>query len=146
MFFSIQPPVFRCAIALALVLVFFGCNTSDDKVSDKLEHIAPPHKPRGFPALVIALRERIASLSTGNSSKEDLDRLSDVIHWIPELAAETDLKRKEWDVAADVSEKLKVGFDAARMRGSFDREEVKKLLDLADLLQPLANLCVPRDS
>jgi len=141
MAYHLHSTVLRFALGIAIVLLSVGCDTSVNRGSDKLEHVAPAHKPGEFPALVVALRERISALSKGNPSTEDLNQLSDVIHWVPELAAETDLKRKEWDVAVNVSEKLGVQFEAARKSGRFSPDDVKILLDLTELLQPLASLC-----
>jgi len=143
--FHLRSTVLRFALVIAIVLLSVGCDSTGDRDSERLEHVSPPHKPRAFPALVVALRERISALSRGNPSTEDLDQLSDVIRWIPELAAETDLRRKEWDVAAEVSRRLGIQLDSTRTTGRFGPDDVRKLLDLTELLQPLANLCTSPD-
>lgn len=128
-------------LLLSVVLLFSGCNSSLSKSGDKFEHTAPAHKPHSFPDLVTDLRRRIDELSRSGATSESVNQVADIIHWIPEIAAETDLRRKEWDVAAEVAQRLEVQFELARKSNRWDVETTRDLKDLADLLQPLANLC-----
>lgn len=128
-------------LLLTVVLWLSGCNSSLSKSGDKPEHMAPAHKPHSFPELVTDLRRRIEELSRSGAISESVNQVADIIHWIPEIAAETDLRRKEWDVAAEVAQRLEVRFELARKSNRWDVETTRDLKDLADLLQPLANLC-----
>lgn len=123
-----------------LLISFSGCDSSPENSDDKLEHLVPLHKPHGFPELVRTLRKRISELS-GTPSQEDLEQLTDIVHWIPEIAAETDLRQKEWDVADSVSRKLSSRFQEVRNSGNFNAAAIHELQELAELLQPLADLC-----
>ena len=87
-----------------------GCTSSDDHASedDHLEHFVPAHKPHSFEELVTALSERRGAFGDRSVSADStaVTELSDIIGWIPELAADSELRRANWDRAAAAGEKL----------------------------------------
>lgn len=92
-----------CLLSLALS----GCSQSDadDHANDHhLEHFVPHHKPANFDAAVRQIDERTEHLSLHAGHRhgdegEELQELLDVVNWIPELAADSDLNESEWNQA-----------------------------------------------
>jgi hypothetical protein len=129
------PVVCWLLLALANVAALAGCGHSlptSDSASEaqggEHEH-NPPHKPRDFPSGLAALHERFAQLfktpdSQSLEGDEEFSKLVDIVGWIPELAADSDLNRAEWDrinerskqLAREVDEFARPGSERARPR------------------------------
>jgi hypothetical protein len=102
-----SPPAASLLVASLLV---GGCGRADpshDQVADRQSHEAhfPPHWPGNYPAAIerleVLLFDAQAELSTRISRWEEVN---DLIGWLPELAADSDLNEPEWnrlDSAAD---------------------------------------------
>jgi len=114
------------ALFLAL-LIFSGCSTNvndllgttgsaDSHKDEHLEHFVPAHKPADFERLVQQLTERIPRLAAAlNETSHDAVKvqrteLADVIGWIPELAANSELRRKDFEKALQTSQQLRAEF------------------------------------
>jgi hypothetical protein len=89
-----------------------GCATSPgDEEEHHAEHHIPEHKPATFSAAVESLEPRRADLFGGDGdapADRDAKRneLRDIVGWLPELAAETDLKKSDWETVQRVSAEL----------------------------------------
>lgn len=89
--------------ALLLAVTAGGCLQSPGGDEEELEHQIPPHKPRSLAAAVIELERRNPGLPLAerDSSRSDpagqRQELEDIIRWLPELAADSDLKKENWD-------------------------------------------------
>lgn len=92
---------------LALLISVTGCGektTVGSESEEHLEHFVPPHKPASYSDLVKSLRDRIDQVSAGGTPSEtQKTELLDVIRWIPEIAANSDLRKSDWEVAAGTS-------------------------------------------
>lgn len=125
----------------ALLCGACGCGISlNDKGSDKLEHARPDHKPHSLPELVDQLRSRVDRFGQGKTSDQDIEQFEEIVSWIPEIAGETDLREKEWELATAISERLRIRFQKAAEKQDFDKTTTDELRDLIDLLRPLADL------
>lgn len=90
-------------IASLAILISGGCALRTSTDDGRLEHHAAPHRPGSFPTAVDKLDRRFSDLAT----KPELDvakdkpaaELADIIRWLPELAADSDLKRADWETA-----------------------------------------------
>lgn len=137
-------PGVRGLIFLAIPAVLCGvcgCGIShSEKENDKLEHARPDHKPHSLPELVDQLRVRVDRFGEGKRSDRDLEQFEEIVNWIPEIAGETDLREKEWELATAISERLRTRFQKAVEKQDFDKKTTDELRDLIDLLQPLADL------
>ena len=112
-----------CCIALiSCVFTLSGCGSSADSHEDEhhdehLEHFVPAHKPKTFADLVDQLALRAPKLNgAGQSNTDDearataLQEFSDIIGWIPELAADSELLRADFESAVATGHKLTTAF------------------------------------
>lgn len=85
-----------------------GCGGSEmaDANDDDhhLEHFVPHHKPVNFAAAVHEIEHRAKHLSDhvghGHANEADeFQELLDIVGWIPELAADSDLNESDWNKA-----------------------------------------------
>jgi hypothetical protein len=105
--------------AAALICVApVGCqgdrSAGDAHEGEPVGHVAPAHKPKDFPGAVRRLRElgrAIDEATTRGRLKalvEDrtLPIALDIATWLPEIAADSDMPEKPWDVVNAQSEAL----------------------------------------
>lgn len=96
-----------CAMSVA------GCGAVEESHDDEhLEHFVPAHKPRDFVELVEQLALRVPQLASAASPGGDEDHamavqeMSDIIGWIPELAADSELIKADFESAVATGNKL----------------------------------------
>lgn len=75
---------------------------------DHDHHHVPDHKPENFSSLVINLDSRLQATEFSDHSWEEV---IDLVRWVPELAADSDLRRKDFESAVRVSESLLAELD-----------------------------------
>lgn len=70
------------------------------------EHHDPEHKPKSFPEAVERLRTLRSELAERSLPKsEEWEIAVDIVDWLPELAAESELNEREWNrVESNASE------------------------------------------
>ena len=104
-----------CVALLCFALTVSGCGSSAESHDhehdhehehehehEHLEHFVPAHKPKDFAELVDQLAVRFPQLgSTDAGAGHDAARkeLADIIDWIPELAADSELKKADFETA-----------------------------------------------
>lgn len=137
-------------IASLALLFLSGCALRSSTDDGRLEHHAAPHHPSSFPAAVDELDRRFSELSTKPPLDVARDKsaaeLADIVRWLPELAADSDLKRADWETANRLAldlEKVLPGWLAANpeqkhaalttIRASLG--ELQQLADRSDELQ-----------
>lgn len=112
----VSPPSGRMILA-GMLLVLAGCGAteqgSDSQEAEHLEHFVPAHKPKDFSLLVDQLALRFPQLvSAGSRTDADTPQgnaqqeLADIIGWIPELAADSDLRKADFESALVAADKL----------------------------------------
>ncbi|MAT14734.1 MAG: hypothetical protein CMJ46_05615 [Planctomyces sp.] len=109
------------ALALTLLVAgMTGCQSSADataSAADEKEHEhehshAPGYKPETFEAAVVAIEEQLRHLQDEiehghlHHGEEDLALLREFIHWLPELAGDTDMPEPEWNQVQAGSEQM----------------------------------------
>src|SRR6267378_2355946 len=114
------------AVCLLSVLVA-GCDTLEPELAagDAVHHL-PEHRPQSFTDAVRAVRSRLAKLSAEGAIENrqqfarEAQELRDIIQWLPELAAETDLRKADWDRVHSASRRLAARWEnvAASVAGS----------------------------
>lgn len=137
----------RAAVVVLLLLSWTGCQksteSSDHHADDHehLEHFVPPHKPASFEELVSQLMSRcetlprLAEADEMEFQKRSLE-LRDIILWVPELAADSNLKRQEFQTAVNEGNELLKAFEASSAGRTLRMETVQKNLDTLKAIVP----------
>jgi hypothetical protein len=101
------------------------------------EHHNPPHKPRDFPGGLAALRLRFTQFFKSPASptpetNKDFTKLVDIVGWLPELAADSDLDRVEWDRVNEQSKQMARDVDSFAHSGLDDaRQRIRQQIEVA---------------
>jgi len=138
-------------VLMGLTVVLAGCNASPP--GDHLEHHVPAHKPGSFAKAVEQLEIRDPFRPSGREAANPVVQqaeLLDIIRWLPELAAETDLRRADWNAVQQASLQLEQIADSGRAAdaertaaASHYRELIGNLRELLSRAGP--DLSVPHD-
>ena len=128
---------FALVAALFLLLLNCGCNDSqaDAHTDDHhLEHFVPHHKPANLAESVDEIEHRCEHLAghAGHGHDDEADEFQeilDIVNWIPELAADSDLDEAKWNQAVSAANAIA---DQLIFRKSPDGS-----LDLSDLLKAI---------
>lgn len=112
------------------------CGCGDSAEAPHLEHLIPAHKPESLATAVTELRRRgaetYAETYAGGVTGEESAQLADIITWLPELAADSDARRAQWERIQSISRELAELQKSAPADGSQRwRELVDELDDLA---------------
>ena len=98
---------------LCCAMGIVGCGEAKQSPDDEhLEHFVPSHKPKDFGHLVEQLALRVPQLAPAALTGGDDDHatvvqeMSDIIGWIPELAADSELIKADFDSAVATGNKL----------------------------------------
>lgn len=108
---------------------------------EHLEHFVPPHKPAGFDELVSQLFLRCETLpKLADADAAEFQKRSaemrDILNWIPELAADSNLKRKGFETAVAERERLLKSFDASQGGRTLRMTDVQESLERLKALVP----------
>ncbi|MEM9702934.1 MAG: hypothetical protein AAF907_10885 [Planctomycetota bacterium] len=82
---------------LASLAFAIGCGPADPSGGDSAEHDhdhRPYHHPESFPASISAVRVRLLPASTGHERSQV--ELKEILAWMPELAADSEIKEADW--------------------------------------------------
>ncbi len=91
-------------VAVGIMVIVCGCQRD---TPDQAEHHTPAHKPLDYPAAVVRLLELHVEIF--NERQRDADQMDvfaetyDVVRWLPELAADSDLEEEPWNRAVRAS-------------------------------------------
>ena len=98
---------------LCCAMGIVGCGEAKQSPDDEhLEHFVPAHKPKDFGELVEQLALRVPQWASAASPGGDDDHamavqeMSDIIGWIPELAADSELIKADFESAVATGNKL----------------------------------------
>lgn len=111
------------------------------------EHGVPAYKPKTLVAAVRQLSPRwkhiSLELNAGHveHADADIEELLEMIRWLPELAADTDLKKADWDRVQQLSTKLETLVVAHRSTSGVSNS--RDIDTLVAELQQLAESTVP---
>lgn len=99
---------------VVLLLSQNGCGQADPDAHAEdhhLEHFVPHHKPANFAESVEDIEHRSEHLTAHaghghDDEAEEFQELLDIVDWIPELAADSDLNEAAWQQAVDAGQQL----------------------------------------
>ena len=100
---------FQAMICLCFACVFvcqLGCGESKKSLHE-IDHTTPAHWPADLQDAAEKIRERLQAVQgegSGSDSSLALKELSDLVGWIPEVAADTDLVEAQWNKLYEASE------------------------------------------
>lgn len=143
---------FLGATVLILAVVMTGgcAGTAGDHEEDA--HALPEHHPRTFRRAVVDVGHRGGVLTSGmlEGSQWELQRrqLLDIVHWLPELAADTELGRRDWERVNDAARMLARELESIAHAGDQAASRQKTLpTTLADAMKTLseADALLPPD-
>lgn len=106
-------------VLICCALTLSGCGSpGESHKGEHLEHFVPAHKPSSFGDLVDQLALRAPQLAAGDQPSDGSDEghatalqeFSDIIGWIPELAADSELMRADFESAVVTGKKLATAF------------------------------------
>ncbi|OYW17308.1 MAG: hypothetical protein B7Z55_12775 [Planctomycetales bacterium 12-60-4] len=115
-------------------------SSSEDatKLDHEHEHGIPDHKPRTFTRAVAELSTRLQHIEQA-AAEASVPQLRDIVDWLPELAADTDLNEADWNMVQQTSHELDAIVrrwpDTQALPSAFDRQAYRRLVER---LQPLA--------
>jgi hypothetical protein len=114
---------------LSGLVVVAGCFSSPE--DDHLEHHVPEHQPPNFPAAIEELIRRLHEFEESAGETEQAGgEFRDIVGWLPELAAHSDLKKREWDAINTHTKRLLLLWEAPPSPlPSETRRETEQLLD-----------------
>ena len=122
-----------------------GGSAEHDSHDHLHDHGIPDHKPATFAEAVKQLPRRqrllLSEFSAGHldHAQEAIQKLQDVIGWLPELAADTDLRESDWNTVQSVSQQMEavVGHWPSLQSKPPD-QEIESLTVLIEQLKTLA--------
>jgi hypothetical protein len=102
-------PPWPAGLVLALLL-FAGCHRAAP--ARPAEHHTPSHRPADYSAAVAQLgrlhEEIVGGRARPTGELDAFTELGDVVRWLPELAADSDLPEEPWTRVARTSDELLV--------------------------------------
>jgi hypothetical protein len=99
--------VLICGLLCLVLATMSGCQTSAESTAEDehLEHHVPDHKPASLVVAWDQLKVRLGHLRS-DATTEEFTELRDIINWLPELAADSDLKHSQWDEVHAISKQM----------------------------------------
>lgn len=103
-----RPTLFIALLAGATSLMFVGC-AQDAEPPEHVHHEFPEHRPANLKEAVDALKLRSWELANrgGKIGSLEFGHFVDIIGWVPEMAADSDLKKADWESANTAAEHMK---------------------------------------
>ncbi len=136
------------AILLAFLGCLVGCGPGPSQAEAEEESHFPPH----WPGDILVAKERIAEIAKGNRHPTNValfNELQDVVKWMPELAADSDLDEKAFHQIDNAAQNLLAVLDAIESKEDAYvskelvlREEFRQLVEILERLVSEATVWV----
>ena len=101
----LQPGISSAGLISLFIVAVCGCAEVPSE-EHHLEHLIPAHKPMTFQDGVLELQVRGDAYFHGDLTGTQHQELLDIITWLPELAADSDLSRGQWEQVRAVEQKM----------------------------------------
>jgi len=96
-------------LALGFTLGFLpamaGCGPSQESLHE-LDHVTPAHWPVDMADAASKIQERLAIVRSDPSNEIASEEMRDLVDWVPEIAADTNLSEEQWIPIQALSETL----------------------------------------
>ncbi len=127
-------------LLMCLPVLLSGCESDVPEAA----HEIPAHKPAGFVEGVDALEQRAVSATEWTDQQRQ--EFQEIVDWLPELAAQTDLVKAEWDrVQAEATKLLDILGDGNSVPEPAVLEAaLKELRTLADRAEEVEQHPMPK--
>lgn len=133
------------------MIALIGCGGEKESLHEE-DHEIPAHWPTDFPDAISKMEQRVGTLKSTHRSNETQTELMEIVGWVPEIAADTDLSEEAWIPIYRICETLrkhleKGDIDVSAYQGDFDRLygllrdsqlELEKKKQMADAAQQAA--------
>lgn len=131
---SIELPIFislqAWKVFLAFLLMFsVGC-IAEKKSLHEMDHELPSHWPNSMDDAAQKIELRLGRMGIKESQKENYLELVDLIEWVPEVAADTDLPEADWVPIYELSETLRQHLKSSDISIEDCREDLERLIVL----------------
>ncbi len=115
--------------ACLLLCIVIGCAEGKESLHE-LDHELPPHWPTSMSDAAAQIEERITLDSSSPYHSEARGELEDLVSWIPEIAADTDLTEADWLPIYELSETLRKHLAAGDVDVDVFKDDFKRLQSL----------------
>ncbi len=89
------------AVLATIAALLPGCSEDSLEEGGHVHHEIPEHRPANLKDAVAAIEQRSSELANNGGRLGSLEyfHFVDIISWVPELAADSDLKKADWETA-----------------------------------------------
>lgn len=127
---SLNAGSMRCAIWIPwLLIALIGCGAEKESLHEE-DHEVPSHWPMDFSDAVSKMEQRVGTLSSANRSSEIQTELMEIVGWVPEIAADTELSEEAWIPIYRVCETLRRHLEKKDVDVSAYHEDFERLYGL----------------
>lgn len=134
-----------------------GCSQHDHDHDDDHEpgigHHIPDHRPGDVAVAVRQIRRRISELNwtppadARESAQRHIHELADILRWLPELAADSDMGEREWDELNGLAHRLERWLDTGKVgAGGRSSSSLVATASIEAALDRLEELAAPHAS
>jgi hypothetical protein len=127
-------------VGLLVVLLLLGCVAEKESWHEE-DHELPPHWPLNIEDAAQKIQQRLDQTGVEESLATTREELTDLIEWVPEVAADTDLVEDDWVPIYELSETLRRHLSAKDVTLNECREDIDRLVVL--LRESLSKLPKP---
>jgi len=121
-----------------LLAVFGGCRKESGANEEHLAHLLPAHWPENLADACLKLDHRLTALQVDEQAQPERKELVEIISWLPEIAADTELNEAQWQPLYDQSESLRTKLLAGAAIADLS-PQFEQLQELIHALSPVAN-------
>ena len=121
---------------LSSLALLAGCVSEDSSKTSHFEHDheVAPHWPSDLADAAAKIRERLDSLEQKPDQAKQLSQeIADIVSWIPEVAADTNLSEQDWIPLDNAAESLSANLRSTdRQLTGANRQQAVKLCELIE--------------
>ena len=82
-------------VLLGFVPAMVGCGPSKESLFE-VDHVVPAHWPKDLGDAATKISEKLAVVKSDPSHAISRKELRDLVEWVPEIAADTDISEQQW--------------------------------------------------